>query len=229
MRHPDIDASGAWVIVPAYDEARVIEITLKEVLQRFRSVVVVDDCSHDATGTLALKAGAHVVRHPVHLGQGAALVTGIVYALRKGASYVVTFDADGQHAADDALSMFELIMRSGCDVVLGSRFIGQSIDLPRSRRILLRVALLFTRTTTGLALTDTQMGSRLYRGRRPRDSYSTERDGARVRDPEPDRCTRAQLPRGAVYNPLHRLLARKRSAIVRCAGDPCGSPRWTAL
>lgn len=162
MRHPDIDASGAWVIVPAYDEARVIEITLKEVLQRFRSVVVVDDCSHDATGTLALKAGAHVVRHPVHLGQGAALVTGIVYALRKGASYVVTFDADGQHAADDALSMFELIMRSGCDVVLGSRFIGQSIDLPRSRRILLRVALLFTRTTTGLALTDTHNGLRVF-------------------------------------------------------------------
>ena len=63
-------------------------------------VCVVNDGSPDATGSLALAAGAHVLEHMVNLGQGAALQTGISYALANGAEYVCTFDADGQHAGE---------------------------------------------------------------------------------------------------------------------------------
>ena len=64
-------------------------------------VVVVDDGSSDRTRDLAAAAGAVVLRHPINLGQGAALQTGIEFALRQGADVVVTFDADGQHRVAD--------------------------------------------------------------------------------------------------------------------------------
>src|SRR5437763_4672350 len=90
-----------WVVIAAYNEASVIAGVLAEVIRRQYQAVVVDDGSADGTGDAAAAAGAWVVTHPVNLGQGAALQTGIKLALRHGASHVVTFDADGQHRAVD--------------------------------------------------------------------------------------------------------------------------------
>ncbi|MEO5808360.1 glycosyltransferase family 2 protein [Devosia sp.] len=152
-----------WFVIPAYNEAaqNTISTTLKTVLARYENVVVVDDCSSDATGDLALEAGAHVCRHPVNLGQGAALTTGIKYALSLGAQAIVTFDADGQHSVDDATAMLETMQTRGMDVVLGSRFRGHTEGMPVSKRLLLRAATLFTRLTTGLDVTDTHNGLRV--------------------------------------------------------------------
>ena len=79
---------GLWVVVPAYDEARTIETVVRALREHAPRVVVVDDGSSDATGDLAFAAGATVLRHSVNLGQGAALQTGIDYALSRNASYV---------------------------------------------------------------------------------------------------------------------------------------------
>lgn len=150
-----------WVVVPAYNEGSVIGPTMRDLLQSFASVVVVDDCSSDQTGAAALDAGTHVVRHPINLGQGAALATGITYALRAGATAIVTFDADGQHSATEARAMVGLLQQSGLDVVLGSRFLGQTHGMSSARRALLKLAVLFTRLTTGLRLTDAHNGLRV--------------------------------------------------------------------
>lgn len=150
-----------WVVVPAYNEAPAIGATLRDLFGHFERIVVVDDCSADHTGQLALQMGAHVVRHPVNLGQGAALATGIAYALRRGAAAIVTFDADGQHAAAEAASMVALLESGQVDVVLGSRFLGQVPGITRARRFLLQLAVLFTRLTTGLAVTDAHDGLRV--------------------------------------------------------------------
>src|SRR5262245_42727883 len=90
-----------WVVIAAYNEAGVIARVIAEVRRRGYPVVVVDDGSADATAEVAEQAGAAVISHPVNLGQGAALQTGIEFALARGADFVVTFDADGQHRADD--------------------------------------------------------------------------------------------------------------------------------
>src|SRR5258706_10031395 len=90
-----------WVVIAAYNEAGVIARVITDVRRRGYPVVVVDDGSADATAEVAAEAGAVVINHPVNLGQGAALQTGIEYALAEGADFVVTFDADGQHRADD--------------------------------------------------------------------------------------------------------------------------------
>lgn len=148
-----------WFVIAAFNEGSMIMDVVRRVTP-MAHVVVVDDGSSDNTGDLALEAGAHVATHMINRGQGAALQTGIDYALGHGAEYIVTFDADGQHDADEALAMVEAC-REGVDVVLGSRFLGRAINMPTSRRLTLKAAVLFTRLTTGLKLTDAHNGLRV--------------------------------------------------------------------
>lgn len=150
-----------WVVIAAYNEAIVIAETVADVLHSVGNVVVVDDCSVDETSQNALLAGAHVLRHPINLGQGAALQTGIQYALSKGCEYVVTFDADGQHSAQEILPMLDALRQSNSDIVLGSRFLGSTLNLPWQRRWVLKAAILFTHFTGGIKLTDVHNGFRI--------------------------------------------------------------------
>jgi glycosyltransferase involved in cell wall biosynthesis len=153
--------NSIWVVIPAYNEAGVIADVVNNVLQVFPHVVIIDDGGTDKTADCAYKAGAHTLRHVVNLGQGAALKTGIDYALQQGASHIVTFDADGQHRLEDAQQMLALIQQHDVDVVLGSRFLGSTENMPPSRRALLKGAVVFTRLLSGLAVTDTHNGLRV--------------------------------------------------------------------
>jgi glycosyltransferase involved in cell wall biosynthesis len=153
--------SGLWVIVPAFNEEPQIASTIAQLSRHLPRVVVVDDGSTDRTGERARAAGAIVLRQAVNLGQGAALVTGIQYAVRSGAERVVTFDADGQHDPDDIEVLLQAQRATGADAVIGSRFLGSTLDMPYSRRLLLQAATFYTRLTTGLKLTDAHNGLRL--------------------------------------------------------------------
>ena len=122
--------------------------------------VVVDDGSKDGTRLEAFRGGALIIEHPFNLGQGAALQTGIDFALRQGAEVIVTFDADGQHSAADIARLVQALENRHADFALGSRFLDNSSDIPLARRLLLKAAIAFTRLTTGLKLTDTHNGLR---------------------------------------------------------------------
>ncbi len=149
-----------WVIVPAYREAAIIGRVVTDLAERGYKVVVIDDGSDDLTGATARAAGATVVTHPINLGQGAALQTGIRFALMHGADYLVTFDADGQHRAADIASLLDALVAHNADFALGSRFLGATVDMPASRRVLLKAAIWFTRITSRLRVTDTHNGLR---------------------------------------------------------------------
>ena len=153
-------APRVWVVIAAYNEAPVIASVVADVRRAGYRTVVVDDGSTDATGAVTAQAGGVVVRHPVNLGQGAGLQTGIEFALRGGADVIVTFDADGQHRAADIGVLIDALARQGADFALGSRFLGASHNQPLSRRMLLKAAISFTRLTTGLSVTDTHNGLR---------------------------------------------------------------------
>ena len=155
VAHPQL-----WVICAAYNEAAMIGRVVSELRRAGYRTVVVDDGSADATGPIAAAAGAHVVTHPLNLGQGAALQTGIDYALSRGAEVLVTFDADGQHRVADIRRLVEALARERAAFALGSRFLGEAQDLPPLRRLILRAATVFTRLTTGLRLTDSHNGLR---------------------------------------------------------------------
>jgi polyprenyl-phospho-N-acetylgalactosaminyl synthase len=150
----------SWVICAAYNEASAIGRVVSELRHAGYEVVVVDDGSADGTGHIAAATGATVVVHPVNLGQGAALQTGIDYALSQDADILITFDADGQHRVSDIPRLVEALGRERADFALGSRFLGQSVNLPALRRWVLCAATVFTRLTTGLRLTDSHNGLR---------------------------------------------------------------------
>lgn len=144
----------------AYNEGEVIAGVVRPLVESHYQVVVVDDGSRDATAERARAAGAAVVRHPINRGQGAALQSGLRYALRHGARILVTFDADGQHAADDISRLVGPIAGGTADIVLGSRFIEHAADVPATRRLLLRLAVAFTGVVSGIRLTDAHNGLR---------------------------------------------------------------------
>lgn len=151
------------VIVPMFNEGESVGAVVEDLRTAFPHVVCVDDGSADDSGVRAKAAGATVVRHPVNLGQGAALQTGFVFALTDPTvQFLVTFDADGQHHRSDAEAMLATARREGVEIVLGSRFLGEAdAEIPRLRRLVLRSATVFTRVTTGLRLTDTHNGLRV--------------------------------------------------------------------
>jgi glycosyltransferase involved in cell wall biosynthesis len=148
------------VVIAAYREESVIASVVAQVKERGYQVVVVDDGSTDRTGEVARTAGAVVVRHPINLGQGAGLQTGIAFALAQGADVVVTFDGDGQHRAQEIERLIGALREQGADFALGSRFLGTAMRVPKARRVLLKLATWFTRLTTGLQVTDTHNGLR---------------------------------------------------------------------
>ncbi|WP_102141713.1 glycosyltransferase family 2 protein [Mycobacterium hubeiense] len=158
MRYHDV-----WIVVPAFNEASVIGDVISDVRSVFAHVVCVDDGSRDGTGDIALRAGAHVVRHPVNLGQGAAIQTGVEYARRQpGAQVFVTFDADGQHQVKDVVRMIDRLSAEDVDLVIGTRFAGVVSRTPVAKRILLRLAASLSPHSRKLGLTDAHNGLRVF-------------------------------------------------------------------
>jgi len=151
-----------FVVIAAYNEASCIAEVAREVRATGATVVVVDDGSTDGTYAAARRTATWVLRHVVNRGQGAALQTGIEFALSRGAACVVTFDADGQHDPADIDAMLAPIRSGEVDITLGSRFLGSAEDLPRGRRLVLKGAVLFTRIFNRVRLTDAHNGLRAF-------------------------------------------------------------------
>lgn len=152
----------AWVVVPVFNEAEVIGPVIDNLCEHFANVLCIDDGSSDNSAELARNAGARVLEHPMNLGQGAALQTGFDYAMRQpGVTHVITFDADGQHLVGDALEMLELAKRKRISVIFGSRFLDKRTKPGLKKRVVLKLAVLFTRAFTGLRLTDAHNGLRV--------------------------------------------------------------------
>ena len=150
-----------FVVVPAYNEAPRIGPVLERLLQIAPTVVVVDDGSRDDTSEVVRRYPVWLLRHVVNLGQGAAIQTGITFALQKGAQYVATFDADGQHEPRDLLTMYNRLIEERVDYALGSRFLGRTENIPWSRWLMLKAAVWFTRLMSGIWITDTHNGIRM--------------------------------------------------------------------
>ena len=178
MIMPEGAPGGAdtMVVVPAFNEGPVIGGVVRELRAQGYPVVVVDDGSSDRTEKEARSAGALVLRHPINRGQGAAIQTGLTYCGRSRARFVATFDADGQHRVEDIAALTEAIERTGADLALGSRFLGEATDMPGSRKILLKLAVAFTTLTEGIRLSDAHNGLRVFT-RESAERIHIRRDG----------------------------------------------------
>lgn len=150
------------VVIPVYNEATVIADVVRGIEPHVGRVVCVDDGSRDGSAEAVATTTADLVRHPVNMGQGAAIQTGVEFALLDpGVRWLVTFDADGQHQVADVLRMLEVAREGDWDVVFGSRFLDARTEVSGLKRLVLRAAVAYTNTTSGVRLTDAHNGLRV--------------------------------------------------------------------
>lgn len=157
-----MENSSVFIVIPAYNEAAMIESVLQKLLAaNYFNIVVVDDCSQDQTGEIVKNFPVFYLRHIINRGQGAALRTGTQFALERGAEVIIHFDADGQMLVEDIPRFVELVAE-GQDVVLGSRFLerGEAIKMPWHRKLLLMGAKVFNFLILGVNYSDPQNGFR---------------------------------------------------------------------
>lgn len=164
MTNAPIPDPSTWVVVPLYNEESVIGGVIEGLLPSFPNVVCIDDGSTDRSAEVARRAGAHLVEHPINLGQGAALQTGIDFAVAQPeCEYIVTFDADGQHRVEDARDMVAAARASDAAIVFGSRFLDDRTKPGWMKRVILKTAVWVTNMTTSIKLTDAHNGLRVIR------------------------------------------------------------------
>lgn len=156
-----------FCIIPAYHEEKNIKKVIEEVLNFVDFLVVIDDGSADKTYEMAMEVKSdklQVLRHPINLGQGAALQTGNDYALKNKADVIVHFDADGQFKAEEIEKLVQVLLDEDLDIVFGSRFLEIESDLPLTKkRLIMPLARLFNHTFFSIKTKDPQSGFRVFK------------------------------------------------------------------
>ncbi len=151
-----------YIVIPAKDESTRIGQVLNSLSNLgYQNVIVVDDGSQDNTAEIAKSFQAQVVVHPINMGPGAATQTGISLALKLGAEYIVTIDADTQHYPEDIDSLLKAIIDQNVEVVIGSRFL-TSNNIPVTRIFYNKIANVVTYMATGIYLSDSQSGLKAF-------------------------------------------------------------------
>jgi glycosyltransferase involved in cell wall biosynthesis len=156
------DGARVAVIVPAYQEERIIERMLRKLPPYLDHIYVVDDASSDATAARAAAVGdprVRVLRHARNRGVGAAIGTGYQQALADDAQLLVVMAADDQMDPADLPPLLERVWQGGADYAKGNRFEHREARrMPLLRRLGSRVLSQLTRWATALEVSDTQCG-----------------------------------------------------------------------
>lgn len=152
-----------WIVLPAYNEEKIIQDVLREILAAgYNNIIVVDDGSRDQTYQKAKEIlGVVALRHKLNRGKGAATKTGIEAAKLLGAGIIVTLDSDGQHNPSDIARLIEPIKKNHCDVVLGTRLKNPK-GMPWYKIAANHVGNAITWYFYGLWVSDSQSGFRAY-------------------------------------------------------------------
>jgi glycosyltransferase involved in cell wall biosynthesis len=152
------------IIVPCFNEERVIHANLEVLVQAGFTVIAINDGSEDLTEIEANKTGAKVLSHLINLGQGAALETGLSYVRKNLPKFdvAVTFDADGQHKFSDIYVLLEVMDREKVNIVLGNRFKNKDFGGGWLKAILIRLSALLARFTLRIVVGDRHNGLRAF-------------------------------------------------------------------
>jgi glycosyltransferase involved in cell wall biosynthesis len=149
--------------LPAFNEEKNIGKIIAQLLDKSYSVIVCNDGSSDSTGIIAEKMGAIIINHKKNLGYGAAIGSIFRKARDEKFDILVTFDSDGQHRISDIEKMIEPIQNKTADIVIGSRFTEDGkADMPRYRKMGIKVITNLVNSQTGKNITDSQSGFRSY-------------------------------------------------------------------
>jgi len=149
--------------IPAYNEAKNIATIILKLKRITDSIIVCDDGSSDLTAEISKNNGAVVVSHKQNQGYGSAIKTIFLKAKELEADMLITFDADGQHRVEDIEKIILPIKNDQADIVIGSRFLENSNDTPRYRKLGINIITKVANSTINEKLTDSQSGFRAYK------------------------------------------------------------------
>lgn len=153
--------SRIFIIVPAYNEEASIADVINDLKEHgYYNIIIIDDGSTDRTGRIARENNTLVLSHPINLGQGSAIQTGLEYAISLGADIIITFDSDGQHMASDIKDLIKPVIDGKADISLGSRFLNKDSNTPWVKKIILKGGTVLLFLMYGIMLTDTHNGLR---------------------------------------------------------------------
>jgi glycosyltransferase involved in cell wall biosynthesis len=165
--------------IPCLNEERLIGSVVIKARKYVDKVIVIDDGSTDATAEIAAEAGALVYHHDHNRGYGAAIRSSIAQGKQHGADVLVIIDGDGQHDPRDIPRLIEPIIDGSADVVIGSRFLGESKKPPVMRRLGQHILTAITNLGSGQRSSDSQSGFRAYSSKALNELDLTE-DGMSV-------------------------------------------------
>ncbi|MFM8212277.1 MAG: glycosyltransferase family 2 protein [Actinomycetes bacterium] len=149
------------ILLPFFNEAKVLHDVISNLKNKDYYVLGIDDGSNDNSWEIAKNSAMQVLRHPINLGQGSALQTGIDFVrLNPNFKYFVTFDSDGQHKVENIEHVLQPLIEDRADIVFGTRFQDDKTKFPFIKRIILQLAIKYTKLSTGVPLTDTHNGFR---------------------------------------------------------------------
>ena len=148
--------------VPAYNEEKNIAKIILKLQPLADMILVCNDGSSDLTGPIAEKMGAVVINHPKNLGYGGAIRSIFFKARELHADILVTFDADGQHRVEDITNVIQPISDNNADIVIGSRFLDNSTNIPKYRKVGIETITKLTNVSSDIKVTDSQSGFRAY-------------------------------------------------------------------
>ena len=149
--------------IPAFNEEKNIAVLIIQLKKVVDKIIVCNDGSTDLTSKIAEELGATVINHEKNLGYGAAIRSIFLKSKDLDGDVLVTFDADGQHRIDDINKVINPIINGESDLVIGSRFLDESAkEVPRYRKVGIKVITKITNATIKKQLTDSQSGFRAY-------------------------------------------------------------------
>jgi glycosyltransferase involved in cell wall biosynthesis len=149
-------------LVPAFNEATQIAKVVLGAIQHVDEVVVIDDGSNDGTAEAARAGGATCLLLPANRGKASALRAGIEFAAARGFTHVLTLDGDGQHRPEDIPVLIQAAVRTGADMVIGTRTFERH-SMPRARFYSNTIGSRFASALVGREIRDSQSGFRLIR------------------------------------------------------------------
>ncbi len=154
---------GIIIGIPAFNEEKNIESVITDLKKITDKIIVCNDGSTDLTSKISKEMGTIVIDHKKNLGYGAAIHSIFLKAKEIEGDVLVTFDADGQHRVEDIKKVVSPIENKQSDLVIGSRFLDESEkEIPKYRKIGIKVITKLTNATISEKLTDSQSGFRAY-------------------------------------------------------------------
>ena len=160
--------------MPAFNESEKIGEIINRIKKKSDNIIICNDGSTDSTGEIAKKMGVIVIDHKKNLGYGSAIKSIFLKAKEMEADILITFDADGQHRVEDIQSVIQPIIDEDADIVIGSRFLKNNVDIPKYRKFGIKTITSLTNISSEIKLSDSQSGFRAYNKKTLLEIFPTE-------------------------------------------------------